>query len=739
MRKFTFYYGLLVIIGINFFYGCVNSIGTSDNVPDTLVRRNQHGNFSANKITAEKFKGLATFAQDFTNALHGDVTGNQDSTVVTSVGGKTALDLAITVTTVNAATSLNEPNTLVMRDSFGNAVMHKLIVNEMEGLFNPEPIEDSPFSGGGMRVPNCIAVSHNGKFLAASNPENSTISVFLADTETGNLTPVIGSPFTGPILSTLTPQCLVFSKDDRFLAVTCTGSQSYVDIFSVNPSFGTLDEVLSYTVNGSPYGLDYSDDGVFLVVVSQPNTLYIYFTDKVTGSLTQIPNSPFEVSINPYSLAITPNVDFLAIFDPDAELVSVIGGNPYTGVGAEVDGSPFFTGLVPRTNRSLLRVPPTAGFVKYSPVGGFLATTNPLSNSVAFFEVDATTGVLSLIDNSIFIDAPYGLDFSPEGSHIVVAERGSLPHGKIRIFDIDRDSSLLIEAIDGGVDVGDVPYALGHYPTGLFLAATMPINSKIAVVNVTEAVDVDATLSINGNLELPETSVHSGTIRIGGEPFLHAAGDSNIFLGSSAGNFAVSGFHNVGLGVQALQHLTSASDNIAIGYSAGDNLFTGTNNIYLKTPAGDPSESDTIRIGKNATSCFVSGINGSTSASGVPVLVNSDGQLGTITSSEKYKKNIKDIQGSSDLIKIRPVEFEYNEKIDPLGIKQYGFLAEEVAKISPDLVVFNEQGDPETIRYHLFMPLLVSAYQELFALHQEQQSEIKKLRGDIDKLAAHTN
>lgn len=698
---------------------------TPQNIPDTVVKRNANGNFAAHKITADKFLGQASSAKNFTDELGGDVTGLQAATVVSQVGGKTALDLAITVTTVRAATSQSEPETLVRRDSFGNVVLHRLFVNEMEANFNPEPIDNSPFSGGGMRVPNCIAVSHKGKFVAASNPEDSTISVFAADAETGNLTPIIGSPFTGPILSTHTPQCLTFSHDDNFLAVTCTGSQSYIDIFSVDSISGALDEVLSYTVDGSPYGLEYSQDGVFLVVVSQPNTLYIYFVDNDTGSLTQIPNSPFELEINPYSLAITPNVDFLAVFDPVAELVSVIGGNPYTGVGADVEGSPFFTGPIPRTGQepAQLRTPLTAGFVRYSPIGGFLATTNPNSNSIAFFEANPTTGVLTLIDNSIFIDTPYDVNFSPEGSHVVVAERGSLPHGKIRIFDIDQDSDLLIEAVPGGVDVGDVPYALAHYPTGLFLAAAMPINSKIAVVNVTEAVDMDATLSLNGNLELPLTSAHGGVVRLGGSVFLHGAGEDNVFLGAAAGNFSVSGSRNVGIGAQAFQHLTSGSDNIAIGFNAGDNMFTGTNNIYVKSPAQDFDESDTIRIGTDATRCFISGIDGATSASGVPVLVNSDGQLGTITSSQKFKRGIRPITTSDKLTELKPIEFKYNESIDPQGLVQYGLLAEDVAKVYPDLVTYDSQGQPYTIRYHLLVPLLLDAYtkQHNMLINQEQQ------------------
>ncbi len=305
------------------------SARTALNEPLTIVTRDQDGNFSAGRIIAD-LSGLATMAETFTQTLSGDVTGSQFSTVVEFIGGHSAADVAITVTTVNAASSQSDPSTLVFRDCQQQTSIRHLFVDELENLSTPELIEESPFFGAGMITPNCMSISHNGKFLATTNPNNSTVSIFSVDLATGNLTPIIGSPFTGAQLSSVTPQCLAFSDNDNFLAVSCTGTQSIVDIFSVDPLTGILEEVLSYTITGSPYGLEYSADGNFLVVTSQPNTVYIYFTNSETGELIQIPNSPFgDLSVNPYSLSITSNVEFLALFDPVEQLVSVIGGNPY--------------------------------------------------------------------------------------------------------------------------------------------------------------------------------------------------------------------------------------------------------------------------------------------------------------------------------------------------------------------------------------------------------------------------
>jgi len=711
------------------------SARTALNEPLTIVTRDQEGNFSAGRITAD-LSGLATMAETFTQTLSGDVTGSQSSTVVEFVGGHSAADVGITVTTVMAASSGADPSTLVFRDSLGHTTISNLFVDELRSLSIPELIDESPFFGGGMITPNCMTISHNGKFLATTNPSNSTISMFTADLATGELTPIIGSPFTGAQLSSVTPQCLNFSDDDNFLAVTCTGTQSIVDIFSVDPLTGALDEVLSYTVTGSPYGLEYSSDGNFLVVVTQPNTVYIYFVDKESGSLMQIPNSPFDISINPYSLAITPNVEFLAVFDPVQELVTVIGGNPYTGVGAEIDGAPFFTGQVPRTVQKtpLLRTPTLPGFVRYSAGGNLLAVTNPNTDAAAYFSADLTTGALTSIDSSILLASPYGISFSPDGSELAIAERGSSPNGRVRIYTIDPASNFLIETARGGLDVGDIPYDVSFFPNGEYLAVMMPINSKIAIVDVAELITIDGSVAIDGNIEFEESSIYGGTIRIAGQTFLHGAGDDNTFVGHAAGNLFLSGARNVGIGSLVMQHITSGNNNIAIGYSAGDNLFTGTNNIYLAAPAGAFDEADVIRIGQDSTSCYISGINGATSASGVPVLVNSDGQLGTITSSEKYKKDIQVIdEYARRLLELAPVEFKYNEKLDPSGIQQFGLLAEEVAKVCPELVIFDEQGDPQTIRYHFLPPLELKLLQQQQIQLDALESVVAELRQEISK------
>ena len=107
----------------------------------------------------------------------------------------------------------------------------------------------------------------------------------------------------------------------------------------------------------------------------------------------------------------------------------------------------------------------------------------------------------------------------------------------------------------------------------------------------------------------------------------------------------------------------------------------------------------------------------------VPVLIDSAGQLGTINSSRRYKEDIDNMARASDnLLSLRPVIFRYKKAIEDGDIPiQYGLIAEEVAEVFPALVVYNEHGEPETVKYHLLATLLLNELQKL-------RSEIQTLQ-----------
>src|SRR5207248_4090407 len=141
-------------------------------------------------------------------------------------------------------------------------------------------------------------------------------------------------------------------------------------------------------------------------------------------------------------------------------------------------------------------------------------------------------------------------------------------------------------------------------------------------------------------------------------------------------NANTSGSSNPAEGNSALNKNTTGSNNTAFGFLAGQNLTTGSNNIDIGANVpGSAGEANTIRIGKSGTQqkTFIAGISGKTVASGIGVIINAQGQLGTIQSSARFKDNIKPMDKASEaILQLKPVTFRYKEEVDPDKIPQFG-------------------------------------------------------------------
>src|SRR5439155_7051831 len=97
---------------------------------------------------------------------------------------------------------------------------------------------------------------------------------------------------------------------------------------------------------------------------------------------------------------------------------------------------------------------------------------------------------------------------------------------------------------------------------------------------------------------------------------------------------------------------------------------------------------------------FIAGISGATVPGGVGVIIDANGHLGTVTSSERFKEKIRPMDRASEaILALKPVTFRYKHELDPAGIPQFGLVAEQVEKVNPDLVVRDEEGKPYTVRY----------------------------------------
>jgi len=135
------------------------------------------------------------------------------------------------------------------------------------------------------------------------------------------------------------------------------------------------------------------------------------------------------------------------------------------------------------------------------------------------------------------------------------------------------------------------------------------------------------------------------------------------------------------------------------------------------------------------TATYVAGINGATVADGIAVVVGANGHLGTITSSASYKDKIKPMEKASEaILSLRPVSFRYKEELDPKGIPQFGLVAEDVAKVAPDLVARDEHGKPYTVRYEAVNAMLLNEFLKAHRKVEEQGTEIAELKSTVAEL-----
>jgi hypothetical protein len=212
-------------------------------------------------------------------------------------------------------------------------------------------------------------------------------------------------------------------------------------------------------------------------------------------------------------------------------------------------------------------------------------------------------------------------------------------------------------------------------------------------------------------------------------------GSFNTAVGAyalGAGEHPNSGNDNTAFGYNALARLWAGSNNIALGANAGLNFEIANNNIEIGN-IGEFNDDGEIRIGVQGTQVgtHIAGIYGAGVNSGfINVVVDSTGHLGVGLSSERYKEGIEDIGNrSAGLMKLRPVRFHY--KNDSSGLELYGLIAEEVAKVYPDLVAYDEKGQPLTVRYHLVNALMLN---ELQKQSRRIAAQEQKIRGQAERI-----
>jgi trimeric autotransporter adhesin len=199
-------------------------------------------------------------------------------------------------------------------------------------------------------------------------------------------------------------------------------------------------------------------------------------------------------------------------------------------------------------------------------------------------------------------------------------------------------------------------------------------------------------------------------------------GGSNTANGAYAlaGN---SGSANTAAGAGALFNNASGFGNTALGFDAGLNVSTANHVICIGAGGADVSNSTWINNIYNTTT-----VSGTT----LPVIVSDGGQLGTTSSSRRFKRDIRAIDKASEaILALKPVTFHY--KSDAEGTPQFGLIAEEVAEVNPDLVVRDKNGEIYTVRYDAVNAMLLNEFLKEHRTVQEQKATIAQLTRDSAK------
>ncbi len=252
-------------------------------------------------------------------------------------------------------------------------------------------------------------------------------------------------------------------------------------------------------------------------------------------------------------------------------------------------------------------------------------------------------------------------------------------------------------------------------------------NNTTGIVNTANGVSALAT----------NTTGNSNTATGARALFDNTIGSNNTGNGAGALTNNTTGASNTATGAGALDTNTTGNGNTALGFLAGSNLTTGDNNIDIGN-SGVPGESATTRIGSEfQTRTFISAIRGVTTgiADAVNVVIDSNGQLGTMSSSRRFKKEIKPMDNASEtILTLNPVTFHY--KSDGTGRPQFGLIAEEVAAANPDLVVRDADGEIYTVRYDAVNAMLLNEFLKEHRKNEEQGAAISRQQKQIEALTA---
>jgi len=222
-------------------------------------------------------------------------------------------------------------------------------------------------------------------------------------------------------------------------------------------------------------------------------------------------------------------------------------------------------------------------------------------------------------------------------------------------------------------------------------------------------------------------NVADGTGALGSD----TVGGGNTAVGENALTSNIRGSNNVAVGNGALFH-ANGNQNIALGYLAGSNSGVGGGNVYIGAQMlGNSGDINRTYIA-NISSTSVSGAGTDTATVNLTT-----GLIGHLTSSRRYKEEIKPMENASETIyRLHPVTYRYKKAIDRTQSPAFGLIAEEVAEVNPNLVACDAKGQPESVHYEAVNAMLLNEFLKEHRKVEQLEKQVEKLTTGLQKVSA---
>ena len=218
-------------------------------------------------------------------------------------------------------------------------------------------------------------------------------------------------------------------------------------------------------------------------------------------------------------------------------------------------------------------------------------------------------------------------------------------------------------------------------------------------------------------------NVHDNWNFIGGGQWNNVSGDYSSSVGGAFNNVTgrnatiIGGYYN-----EAHDSYETVLGHCATIGTGDQSFWTTTDRLFVIGNGLDwTSRSNAMMVLKNGEVYFPDVYSDAVGVTNKDLYIDNTGKIGFLSSSERYKKEIINMEDVDWIYKLRPVNYLY--KTDNNKIKQYGLIAEEVEKINPLFVSYNKEGEVETVQYSKLVTPMLKALQEQKQIIEQLQKE----------------